>query len=147
MQKTLPSAIFAYIILPMSSCSSELPQYKKSPPNTQSPAYLQKGLDTRVVPNIILTAHSSQLTAHSSQLTAHSVRAYSPLHSNPLHTASGLAAAHTSSCAQYNFHISIAAAQCSFFLNITVYVPQPLTKETAHTAVLSLPHLAVKKPP
>ena len=140
MQKTLPSAIFAYIILPISSCSSELPQYKKSLPNAQSPAYLQKGLDTRVVPNIILTAHSSQLTAHS-------VRAYSPLHSNPLHTASGLAAAHTSSCAQYNFHISIAAAQCSFFLNITVYVPQPLTKETAHTAVLSLPHLAVKKPP
>ena len=104
------------------------------------------------VPNIMLTAHSSQLTAHSSQLTAHSsqalsVRAYSPLHSNPLHTARGLTAANATHCVQYISHISIAAAQCSFFLNITVYVPQPLTKETAHTAVLSLPHLAVKKPP
>ncbi|EPF45742.1 hypothetical protein HMPREF1222_02368 [Treponema vincentii F0403] len=39
---------------------------------TQMPAYFQKGLDTRVVGGIILTAHSSQLTAHSSQLTAHS---------------------------------------------------------------------------
>ena len=40
---------------------------------TQMPAYLQKGLDTRIIGGIIFTAHSSQLTAHSSQLTAHSL--------------------------------------------------------------------------
>ena len=116
---------------------------------TQMPAYLQKGLDMIVSNSIILTAHSSQLTAHSSQLTAHSssVRTYYSLHSNPLHTARGLTAANTSSCAYYISHIPITAAQCNSFLNIIVYVPQPVTEGTAHTAALSLPHLTVKKPP
>ena len=54
----------------MFSYRTELPQHKKTFSKTQKPAYLQKGLDTRVVGGIILTAHSSQLTAHSSQLTA-----------------------------------------------------------------------------
>ena len=52
----------------MFSYRTELPQHKKTFSKTQKPAYLQKGLDTRVVGGIILTAHSSQLTAHSSQL-------------------------------------------------------------------------------
>ena len=45
--------------------------YSQSKPPPVS--LLQKGLDTRVVGGIILTAHSSQLTAHSSQLGAANV--------------------------------------------------------------------------
>jgi len=54
------------------SRKAELPQHKKSSPNAQSSAKenIREGLDTRVVPNIILTALSSQLTAHSSQLSS-----------------------------------------------------------------------------
>ena len=129
--RRLASSSFCLYNTPMSICRRELAQDKEPHPNAQS-TYLQKGLDTRVVPNIILTAHSSQLTAHSSQLTALSsqlsalssqlsalssqlsalssqlsalssqlsalkrsalsVRAYSSLHSNPLHTARGLTA-------------------------------------------------------
>ena len=66
-----PSPFYLYNI-PMSSCRTGFPQYKKSLSTTQMPAYLQKGLDMIVSNSIILTAHSSQLTAHSSQLTGES---------------------------------------------------------------------------
>ena len=51
----------------MLSCRSAYPQHKNSLPKAQSPAKknIRERLDTMAVPNIILTAHSSQLTAHS----------------------------------------------------------------------------------
>ena len=65
-----PSPFYLYNI-PMSSCRTGFPQYKKSLSTTQMPAYLQKGLDM-IASNVIINSATQQLSNSATQQLSNS---------------------------------------------------------------------------